>query len=175
MSRVCPEKGLHLAIDAAEKADVDLTIAGSVFEYPEHRKYYDSMIAPRLNSRIRFIGPVGAARKAHLLAGARCLLVPSLAPETSSLVAMEALASGTPVIAFRSGALTEILANGRTGFLVNDAEQMAHTIPRAGAISWDECRRVAEQRFSSDRMAAQYFDLYRSLRRPEKIPELQVA
>ncbi len=120
------------------------------------------MIRPRLNERIRFIGLVGGERKAQLMAGARCLLVPSLAPETSSLVAMEAMASGTPVVAFPSGALKEIVTHGRTGFLVNNAEEMADAIVECDSISPQACRAEAEQKFSSERMFAEYLDLYRA-------------
>jgi glycosyltransferase involved in cell wall biosynthesis len=163
IARICPEKGLHLAIDAAERAGVTLMIAGSVFDYSEHRDYFDSMILPRLNDRIRFVGLVGGARKANLLAGARCLLVPSLAPETSSLVAMEAMASGTPVVAFPSGALTEVVADRRTGFLVNDAEEMGDAIADCDSIPPETCRFEAEQKFSSTRMFSEYLDLYRAV------------
>jgi glycosyltransferase involved in cell wall biosynthesis len=175
LSRICPEKGLHLAIDAAERSDVNLIIAGSVFEYRDHRQYFDSMIRPRLNTRTRFIGPVGGARKANLLAGARCLLAPSLAPETSSLVAMEALASGIPVIAFRVGALREIVETGRTGFLVESVDEMANAIHQAESLSPELCRRQAAQRFSSERMVSQYLELYRTAYRPEIFRELQAA
>ncbi len=162
-SRVCPEKGIHCAIDAAERADSDLVIAGSVFEYPEHRNYFETMIRPRLSHKIRFIGAVGGKQKAALLAGARCLLIPSLAPETSSLVGMEAMACGTPVIAFPSGALPEIVSNGKTGFLVNSVEEMAASIQRADSISSNACRAEAERRFSSTRMFTQYLELYESV------------
>ena len=101
--------------------------------------------------------------QAHLLAGARCLLVPSLVPETSSLVAMEAIASGTPVIAWCSGALPEIVSDGRTGFLVNSVEQMADAISRVESIDPSACRGEAKQRFSSERMIADYLSLYRSI------------
>ena len=162
IARICPEKGLHLAIDAAEHAGIKLIIAGSVFDYSEHRDYFDSMILPRLNDRVQFVGLVGGARKTNLLAGARCLLVPSLAPETSSLVAMEAIASGTPVIAFPSGALTEVVAHRRTGFLVNDAEEMGDAIGACDSIRPENCRREAEQKFSSARMFSEYLDFYRA-------------
>lgn len=162
IARICPEKGLHLAIDAAERAGVTLIIAGSVFDYSEHRNYFDAMILPRLNERIRFVGLVGGARKANLLAGARCLLVSSLAPETSSLVAMEAMASGTPVVAFPNGALNEVVAHRRTGFLVNDVEEMADAISQCDSISPQVCRNDAEQKFSSARMFSEYLDLYRT-------------
>jgi glycosyltransferase involved in cell wall biosynthesis len=175
MGRICPEKGFHFAIDAAERAGVKLVLAGSVFEYAEHRKYFDSMIAPRLNERVRFIGPVGGKRKCDLLAGARCLLIPSLVDETSSLAAMEAMAAGTPVIAWRSGALTEIVADGRTGFLVSSVEEMADAIARVESTDRKECRREAEEEFNANDMVSQYLTLYRRVTCVSHTPELQAA
>jgi glycosyltransferase involved in cell wall biosynthesis len=91
--------------------------------------------------------------------------MPSLAAETSSLVAMEALSCGTPVVAFPSGALPEIVEHGTTGFLVNNAEEMAYAIGRAKSIDPSLCRMRAMQRFSVHRMTAQYLGLYQSLAR----------
>lgn len=167
LGRVCPEKGYHLALDAAAQAGMPLAIAGEVFAYPEHEEYYAREIAPRLDSRRRYLGPAGLARKRRLLASARCLLIPSLVAETSSLVAMEALASGTPVIAFRAGALPEIVEEGRTGFLVDGVEEMAAAMRRAGEIDPAACRAAARERFSADRMTAGYLDLYERLARPQ--------
>jgi glycosyltransferase involved in cell wall biosynthesis len=175
MGRVCPEKGFHLAMDAAAQAGVRLIIAGKVFDYPEHREYFETQIRPRLSQNARFIGSVGGARKSHLLAGAKCLLVPSLAPETSSLVAMEAIASGTPVIASRVGALEEIINHGKTGFLVRSAEEMPEAIARADSIRPDVCRREAEQKFSAETMCAEYLNLYRSILSSPRVLELQAA
>jgi glycosyltransferase involved in cell wall biosynthesis len=163
LGRICPEKGFHLALDAARRAGCGLRLAGRVFRYEAHLRYFREQIAPRLDAERQFVGPVDLDRKAHLLAGARCLLVPSLAPETSSLVAMEALAAGTPVVAFRTGALPDIIEEGVTGFLVDDVESMAAAIGRAGALDPEACRRVARTRFSHDRMIARYFDRYRQL------------
>jgi glycosyltransferase involved in cell wall biosynthesis len=175
IGRLCPEKGFDLAIDAAQRAGIDLVLAGTLFEYPEHREYFNSKIAPRLGQRVRYLGAVGGERKACLLAGAKCLLIPSLVSETSSLVAMEAMASGTPVIAWRSGALPEIVVEARTGFLVDSVEQMAHAITVAESVRPEVCRREAERRFSSERMISEYFELYRSVTASTEGRELLAA
>ncbi|MBZ0157307.1 MAG: glycosyltransferase family 4 protein [Alphaproteobacteria bacterium] len=161
MGRICPEKGFHLALDAARRAGKSLVLAGRVFGYREHEQYFRYKIAPRLDgSRYRFIGPIGFIRKRRFLTAARCLLVPSLAPETSSLVAMEALACGTPVIAFPSGALGDIVEHGRTGFLVRNEEEMAEAIGAVSSLSPAVCRDTARERFSSERMLRNYLEVY---------------
>jgi glycosyltransferase involved in cell wall biosynthesis len=165
LGRICPEKGFHLALDAAARAGVPMLLAGEVFRYPAHEDYFRREVGPRLGARRRFIGPVGFARKRRLLSAARCLLVPSLAPETSSLVAMEALACGTPVVAFPSGALAEIVEHGRTGFLVPDADRMAEAIGQCDRIDPEWCRGAARARFSLARTAARYLRLYEELSR----------
>lgn len=163
LGRICPEKGFHEAIAAAREADVPLLIAGEVFAWDAHRRYFDEQIAPMLDDRVRFIGAVRGARKQRLLAAARCVLIPSSAPETSSLVAMEALAAGTPVIAYASGALPEIVSHGITGFVVDDAPAMARAIARSGQISPADCLAAAQRRFPLQRMCDAYLDLYQRL------------
>ena len=165
LARICPEKGQRLALEAAHQADVPLLMGGEVFPYPAHLDYFETEVRPRLDHRRRFLGPFGLARKRRLLAAARCVLIPSLAPETSSLVAMEAAAAGTPVIAFPNGALPETVEHGRTGFLVENVREMVEAIARADKIDPGICRAVARVRFSHVRMVAQYLDLYRLLKR----------
>ncbi|HVX91825.1 MAG TPA: glycosyltransferase [Xanthobacteraceae bacterium] len=167
LSRICPEKGIHLAIDAAKHAGIPLLIAGEVFPYQAHQRYFAELIAPRLDRWRRFIGPVRLARKRRLLAAARCVLIPSLAAETASLVAREALAAGTPVIAFARGALVEALDHGRTGFLVENEAQMARAIARLDEIDPARCRQAARERFSSGQMLRSYVAAYRALRTAE--------
>jgi len=163
LGRICPEKGIHLAIEAAKRADTALVIAGGVFGYEAHRRYFEDEVRPRLDGRRRFIGPVGFARKRRFLSAAQCLLVSSPVPETSSLVAREALACGTPVVGFRTGALPETIEQGRTGFLVDTLDEMAEAIRLARDLDPDLCRAAARQRFSLETMTARYFDLYRHL------------
>jgi glycosyltransferase involved in cell wall biosynthesis len=163
LGRICPEKGIHLALAAARRADVPLIVAGKVFRYAWHEGYFAQEIAPRLDARRRFIGPLDFVRKRRFLNAARCLVVPSLVAETSSLVAMEALACGTPVVAFPNGALADVVEDGRTGFLVRDVQEMAEAIVAARELDPAVCREAARQRFSIDRMIEGYMSAYRSL------------
>jgi glycosyltransferase involved in cell wall biosynthesis len=163
MGRICPEKGFHLALDAAKAAGVPLKLAGSVSNFPEHQIYFQQEIVPRLDPSREWIGPVSGELKWRLLQSAKCVLIPSLVPETASLVAREALAAGTPVIAYSTGALPETIEHGRTGFLVNNAEEMAQALRRTGEIDPLACRRVAEERYSAARMTQQYIELYQQL------------
>lgn len=163
LGRICPEKGFHIALEAAGRARVPLLLAGQVFAYDAHERYFRTEIAPRLSSPHRFLGPLNRARKQRLLAAARCLLVPSLVPETSSLVAMEALSCGTPVVAFRKGALNEIVEDGKTGFLVDHEKEMAEAIHASASLDPAVCRETARRRFSVARMTEHYLALYQKL------------
>lgn len=166
LGRICPEKNLHAALDAGRLAGVPVLLGGQVFPHEDHRRYFRDTLVPKLDARRRFLGPLPFARKRRLLSAARCLLLPTLAPETSSLVAMEALASGTPVVAFSNGALPEIVEHGRTGFLVRTTHEMADAIAACDDLDPDECRAVARERFSVQRTVALYFDAYQQLARP---------
>lgn len=165
LSRICPEKNLHTAIDAARSAGLSVVLAGKVYPYPDHLAYFESEIRPRLGDAMSFVGAVSGTDKARLLSRARCLLVPSLAPETSSLVAMEALSCGTPVVAMRSGAIPSVIDDGYTGYLVDSAAEMKRAIGRLAYIDHDACRRVARERFSAERMVNDYVQLYERLTR----------
>lgn len=165
LARICPEKNVHEAFDAGSRAGVRVVLAGQVFPYKEHQRYFCERVKPlleRRNGGLRheFLGPIETERREELLARARCLLHPTVAPETSSLVAMEAMAAGTPVIAYRSGALPEIVEDGVTGFLVNGVEEMTAAIGRVDSLSSEVCRATARRRFSRDRMVGRYLDLY---------------
>lgn len=175
LGRICQEKGLHLAFDAADKAGLALYVAGQVFDYPEHQDYFEHEIRPRLRTPHRFLGPVGGSRKRQLLAGARCVLVPTMAQETSSLVAMEAMYCGTPVIAFRKGALPEVIEQGRTGLLVDSVDEMAEAILQAGNLDSNFCTVAAATRFSAERMVSEYIGLYQSVVSQSASAYLEVA
>jgi len=161
MGRICPEKGFHLALDAASAAGLPLFLAGTVFGYRSHQSYFEEAIRPRLRDGHRLLGAIGGVRKQKLLAGARCLVVTSQVAETSSLAAMEALACGTPVVAFRVGALCDLIEDGRTGFFVDTVTELPEAIRASEKLDPVACRREAELRFSSKIMQAKYMDLYR--------------
>lgn len=159
LGRICPEKNVHAALEAGTLAHTPVLIGGEVFPYPNHERYFEEQVKPLLSNH-EFLGPLQPDRKQQLLSEAKCLLHPTLAPETSSLVAMEAMAAGAPVIAYRSGALPDIVEDGITGFLVNNVQEMAAAIPESGKIDPETCRNVARRRFSKQDMLNEYFRLY---------------
>lgn len=175
LGRICPEKGVHHAINAAKAADADLVIAGRVFPYEDHLRYFEHEVRPRLDARRRYVGPAGFEQKRELLAAARCLLAPSLAAETSSLVAMEAIACGTPVIAFPNGALPEVVAHGVTGWIVDDVGAMAAAILAADELDRAAIQQEARRRFCAARMCASYLALYESLAGRERAARASAA
>ena len=163
IGRVCPEKGVHLALEVAHRLDLPIVVAGPVHPFREHEAYFSECVAPLLDEKRRYAGPVGLTEKKQLLAQAYCLLAPTLVAETSSLVAMEAISSGTPVVAYRSGALPEIVENGITGFVVDSQDEMANAIARVRDISPEICRERASLRFDAECMVESYLKLYDSL------------
>jgi glycosyltransferase involved in cell wall biosynthesis len=163
LSRIAPEKGIPLALEAARAARLPLLVAGELFPYPEHTRYFAQEVAPRLDRERRWIGPVGLAAKRLLLGSARCLIVCSQVPETSSLAAREALAAGTPVVALRGGALAEVVVHGRTGLLVDEAGELAEALQHAGKLDAGACRRTARERFDAGAMAQRYLQVYERL------------
>lgn len=160
LGRVCPEKGIDIALAVARRLDLPLMIAGPVHPFRYHEHYFATKVKPLLDGQRQYIGPIGVKEKTSLLAAARAVLIPSLVAETSSLVAMEAMAAGTPVVAFRSGALPEIVQHGETGFIVDSADEMAEAVKRAGEIAPEKCRLRAELHFGAARMVRDYLRLY---------------
>jgi glycosyltransferase involved in cell wall biosynthesis len=164
LGRICEEKGAHTALDVAHALNAKVIIAGTIYPFLYHQKYFAREVLPRLRragSQAKYIGQPSFAEKVDLLRNARALLITSEVNETSSVVAMEAAACGTPVVALRRGALPEVIADGTTGVLVNDAQEMIAALPRLTGIQPDNCRRYAEQHYSSRRMADGYEELYR--------------
>ena len=171
LGRICEEKAPHLALEIAAQAGLPITLAGQVYPFSYHQQYFEREVAPRLQSvpNARFIPAPPAELKRRLLRESQALLITSLAEETSSLVAMEAAASGTPVVAFRKGALAEVVRDGVTGFLVEDVAQAAMALQKISAIDPKTCVQHAQENFSAAKMAERYSSLYEWLADPEKI------
>jgi glycosyltransferase involved in cell wall biosynthesis len=175
LGRICPEKGVHIAMNAARRAGVPLVIAGKVFPYPAHLEYFEHTLKPRLGPGTRYIGSINGKRKHRILAAARCLIVASLVPETSSLVAMEALAAGTPIVAFRKGALPELIDHGKTGFLASDEDEMVVAIQDVDRLSPQVCRAAARERFDVRQTINRYFAVYEKIVGLHRRHPLEVA
>lgn len=169
LGRIDPKKGVHLAMDAARALNMRLLIAAG---HPtrDNLGYLENEVTPRLGGGIEHIGHVGAEEKVALLGRARAVLMPHQWEEPFGLVAVEALASGTPVIAFNRGALPEIIPNGQAGFIVEDLDGMTAAIQALDSISPVRCRQAVEDRFSSAAMAAAYLSIYYALLAPHAQP-----
>ena len=163
MGRICPEKGVHIALEVAHALEMPLLVAGPVHAFESHQSYFANEVMPLLDDQRRYLGSVAGEEKSRLISAARCVLIPSLVAETSSLVAMEAISSGTPVVAFANGALPEVVDHGRTGLIVRSQSEMAESVMRIGTISSHFCRSIATAKFAASRMARDYFKIYSSL------------
>jgi glycosyltransferase involved in cell wall biosynthesis len=162
LGRICEDKGVHLALDAAERAGVRLIVVGPGYLYARDQEYFDREIAPRLarNPRSLFVPSPTFKQKIELLRYAQGLLMPSQMEETSSLVCIEAMACGTPAIAFRRGALPEVIVDGETGFIVDSVKEMSDAIHKLADITLHACRTHVEMNHSAARMASDYELLY---------------
>lgn len=163
LGRICPEKGVHLALRAAHELDLPLRVAGPVHPLAAHQDYYDKQVKPLLDGKRVHLGPVGREQKRELLRAARGLLVPSLVDETSSLVSMEAMSCGTPVIAYNSGALPEVVQHGVTGFIVESIEGILAAVRNLKEISGERCRSEAVRRFDVFEMGKGYMALHEAI------------
>lgn len=165
LGRMSQGKGAHRAIDVARAAGQHLVLAAKVRE-PEEHAYFAAQIAPRLGPGVAFVGEVAGERKLALLREASALLMPIRWAEPFGMVMVEALACGTPVLAFAEGAAPEVVEHGVTGFLCRDEAEMAAYAGRVGELSRAACRAAVESRFSARRLAADHVEVYRSLLRP---------
>jgi glycosyltransferase involved in cell wall biosynthesis len=159
IGRISPEKGIDKAIDIARRAGVPLKVAAKVDKADVD--YYDTKIKKLLKAPgVEFIGEIGDCDKGEFLGRAMALLFPIDWPEPFGLVAIEAMANGTPVIAYRRGAVPEIVDECVTGFVVDSVDAAVSAVPKAIALDRRAIRRHFEQRFSVKRMAQDYVELY---------------
>ena len=162
LGRVSPEKGLDRAIEIAVRSEMPLRIGAKVDAADQD--YFEADIRPLLDHPlVEFLGEIGGTDKDTLLGNATALLFPISWPEPFGLVMIESLACGTPVIAFPSGSVPEVLQEGETAFLVRSVEEAADAVRNVGALDRRRCREVFEDRFSARRMADEYLKLYRRL------------
>jgi glycosyltransferase involved in cell wall biosynthesis len=164
LGRISPEKGLDRAIAIARRAGLKLRVAAKL--YPEERGYFQQTIEPLLDasrSWVDFVGEVGGREKDEFLGNARALLFPIDWPEPFGLVMIEAMACGTPVVAWRNGSVPEVMEDGVTGFIVDSVDAAVRAVGRVDGLSRRACREVFEKRFDAARMARDYLEVYRRL------------
>ena len=164
LGRISPEKGLQRAIEIARLTEIPLKVAAKI--YDEDRNYFEQVIQPLLHksaSFVEYVGEVGGIEKDTFLGKAKALLFPVDWPEPFGLVMIEAMACGTPVIAWRKGSVPEIVRDGLTGFVVDDIEAAVRCVPQLETIRRQDCRRTFEAQFRSERMAADYLRIYQRL------------
>jgi glycosyltransferase involved in cell wall biosynthesis len=163
LGRIAPEKGVDRAIRIATRCGIPLKIAAKVDR--SDQEYYDEVIRPMIkgNPLVEFIGEIGDREKSAFLSGALALLVPIDWPEPFGLVMIEAMACGTPVIAYNRGSVPEIVDDGQTGFVVEDEISAVAAVDRVMSLDRGAIRKVFERRFSARRMALDYLAAYRSL------------
>jgi len=162
LGRIAPEKGVDRAISIARQCGVPLRIAAKVDK--EDREYFDEVILPLLDGPgIEYVGEITDAEKSEFLSGAIALLAPIDWPEPFGLVMIEAMACGTPVIAFNRGSVPEVVDDGLTGFIVEDEKSAIGAFDRLWQLSHQNIRRQFEKRFTARRMAQEYLAVYRSL------------
>ena len=160
LGRMHADKGVIDAIKIAKAADRDLIMAGII----QDQVYFNSLIAPEIDGkRIQYIGSIGSRQRTELLSGASALLHPIHFQEPFGLSVIEAMACGTPAIAFNKGSMGEIITNNRDGFLVSSVKEAVEAIAKLPKIDRVQCRNTIEKRFTSERMANDYIEVYRQI------------
>lgn len=163
LGRICPEKGILAAIEIARLAGMPLKVAAKVD--PADREYFEREVKPILgmSPHVTFIGEIDDTQKQQFLGDAKALLFPINWPEPFGLVVIESMACGTPVIAFNSGSVPEILEDGVTGFVVHTVEEAAAQVGKLDSLSRPQVRSRFEKRFSVAAMARAYVKIYQDL------------
>jgi len=159
-SRIHPDKGAREAIEIAAVAGRKLILAGVI----QDKRYYELEVEPHIDGdRVIYMGSVGPQERDRLLGGAAALLHPISFDEPFGLSVIEAMACGTPVIAFNRGSMPELIRHGESGYLVSGVDDAVDCVSKLSEIDRSVCRRLVEQRFSSARMVEQYIEVYRRI------------
>jgi glycosyltransferase involved in cell wall biosynthesis len=162
LGRISPEKRADRAIEIAKRVEIPLKIAGKVDQVD--KEYFESVVEPLLrHPLVEFVGEIGDGEKDEFLGSAYALLFPIDWPEPFGLVMIEAMACGTPVIAYRGGAVSEVMEQGHTGFIVKGLDDAVEAVRRVPELSRKRCREIFEQRFTATRMAHDYVQVYERL------------
>jgi glycosyltransferase involved in cell wall biosynthesis len=173
LGRIAPEKGADRAIHIARHCGVPLKIAAKVDKVD--CDYFDEKVKPLIDSsNVEYIGEISDGEKSDFLSGAIALLVPIDWPEPFGLVMIEAMACGTPVIAFNRGSVPEVVEDGLTGFIVEDEKGAIGAVDRLEHLSRQKIRQRFEERFTARRMAKDYLSVYRSLM-DSTVPHLRLV
>ena len=167
LSKIMPEKGIAQAIDIAKLSGENLIISGNI--PPEYGDYFDFRIKPLIDGKkIQFVGASDFSKKIELLKNAKAFLFPVKRPEPFGLVVIEAMACGTPVIAFKEGSMPELIEDGKTGFLVKNIEEACQSLKKINKISREYCREYVKKNFNLKRMVNRYEKLYKKVLSHEK-------
>lgn len=158
IGQIAPAKGPHLAVQVARRLGMRLIIAGKID--PHNRQYIAETIEPYVDGKqIHFVGEVGREKR-ELYANARCLLMPICWEEPFGLVMAEAMACGTPVIAFNRGSAPELVVDGETGYIVDDVDEMVEAVGRLDRLDPYRCRQHVEENFDAPIMVHRYLEIY---------------
>ena len=167
LGRIAPEKGIDRAIRIAEHCGVPLKVAAKVDQGRSRLLRRANSSDDRRRANVEYIGEISDKEKSEFLSGAIALLVPIDWPEPFGLVMIEAMACGTPVIAFNRGSVPEVIDDGITGFIVEDENGAIGAVDRLGHLSREKIRRRFEERFTARRMAQDYLA---RLSQPDRTP-----
>jgi len=162
LGRICPEKRVDRAIEIAKRAGMAIKIAAKVD--PADQAYFEAEILKLLDHPlVEYIGEIGEGEKSDFLGNAYALLFPIEWPEPFGLAMIEAMACGTPVIAFRMGSVPEIVEDGKTGYVVENVDEAVKAVERVWMLDRKVCRRIFEERFSAGRMYRDYLAVYQQI------------
>jgi glycosyltransferase involved in cell wall biosynthesis len=168
LGRICPEKRPDRAIEIARRVGIELKIAAKVDKVDQ--EYFENVIRPLLDDPlVEFVGEISDREKNEFLAGAQAVLFPIDWPEPFGIVLIEAMACGTPIIAWRCGSVPEVIEDGVTGFIVDNIDEAVRAIPDTATVDRMKVRQRFEERFSVERMAHNYLAVYEALVGPDAL------